>query len=58
MRLREVRFYPTDDEGAEERAFRTGQLHLTYRLPKAKVPAYARSTPASFTSSRACGAIS
>ena len=40
VRLREVRFYPTDDEGAEERAFRTGQLHVTYRIPKAKLPAY------------------
>ncbi len=41
IRLNEVRFYPTDDENAEERAFRTGQLHVTYRLPKAKVSVYA-----------------
>jgi oligopeptide transport system substrate-binding protein len=45
VKLREVRFYPTDDEGAEERAFRTGQLHLTYRLPKAKVPVYEAEHP-------------
>jgi oligopeptide transport system substrate-binding protein len=40
VRLSEVRFYPTDDENAEERAFRAGQLHVTYRLPKTKVPVY------------------
>jgi len=45
VRLREVRFYPTDDEGAEERAFRTGQLHVTYRVPKAKLPAYEAEHP-------------
>jgi oligopeptide transport system substrate-binding protein len=40
IRLREIRFYPTDDEDAEERAFRAGQLHVTFRLPKTKVPVY------------------
>jgi oligopeptide transport system substrate-binding protein len=40
IRLREVRFYPTDDEAAEERAFRAGQLHVTYRVPESKVPVY------------------
>ena len=40
IRLREVRFYPTDDAGAEERAFRAGQLHVTYRVPETKVPVY------------------
>jgi oligopeptide transport system substrate-binding protein len=40
VRLNEIRFYPTDDEDAEERAFRAGQLHVTYRLPKTKIPVY------------------
>jgi oligopeptide transport system substrate-binding protein len=40
VRLSEIRFYPTDDENAEERAFRAGELHLTFRLPKTKVPVY------------------
>ena len=40
IRIREIRFYPTDDENAEERAFRAGQLHVTARLPKTKVPVY------------------
>jgi oligopeptide transport system substrate-binding protein len=43
--LREIRFYPTDDEGAEERAFRAGQLHVTNRLPKTKVPVYEAEHP-------------
>jgi oligopeptide transport system substrate-binding protein len=45
VRLNEVRFYPTDDEDAEERAFRAGQLHVTYRLPKTKVPVYQAEHP-------------
>jgi oligopeptide transport system substrate-binding protein len=44
--LREVRFVPTDDEGAEERAFRAGELHATFRLPQPKVAAYAADHPA------------
>jgi oligopeptide transport system substrate-binding protein len=41
VRLNEIRFYPTDDENAEERSFRAGQLHITARLPKTKVESYA-----------------
>jgi oligopeptide transport system substrate-binding protein len=44
--LKEVRFYPTDDENSEERAFRAGQLHVTFRLPKTKVPVYETDHPA------------
>jgi oligopeptide transport system substrate-binding protein len=44
--LNEVRFYPTDDENSEERAFRAGQLHVTFRLPKSKVPVYGSEHPA------------
>jgi oligopeptide transport system substrate-binding protein len=40
VRLREVRFYPTDNVEAEERSFRAGQLHVTYRLPISKLAAY------------------
>jgi oligopeptide transport system substrate-binding protein len=46
VRLREVWFYPTDDENAEERAFRAGQLHVTARLPKTKVAVYEAEHPA------------
>ena len=45
VRLREIRFYPIDDEAAEERSFRAGQLHVTYRLPKTKVPVYESEHP-------------
>jgi oligopeptide transport system substrate-binding protein len=42
VRLQEIRFYPIDDVGAEEHAFRTGQLHVTYTLPFNKLAAYAQ----------------
>ncbi len=45
IRLNEVVFYPTDDENAEERAFRAGQLHVTARLPKSKVAVYEAEHP-------------
>lgn len=45
VRLSEVRFYPTDDENAEERAFRAGQLHVTARLPKTKIAVYEAEHP-------------
>lgn len=45
VRLKEVRFYPIDDESSEERAYRAGQLHLTRRLPQSKVAVYEREHP-------------
>ncbi len=45
VRLNEIYFYPTDDEAAEERAFRAGQLHVTYRLPESKVASYEHDNP-------------
>ena len=44
-RLQSVVFLPTEDLAAEERSFRTGQLHITYDLPPAKLAAY-RTDPA------------
>jgi oligopeptide transport system substrate-binding protein len=40
VRLKEVHFYPTDNVESEERSFRTGDLHLTYRLPASKIAVY------------------
>lgn len=40
VKLQEIRFYPTDDENAEERSFRAGQLHVTARVPETKVAGY------------------
>lgn len=44
--LRTVVFYPTDSVDAEERAFRAGQLHLTYSLSLSKLGSYRRDQPA------------
>jgi oligopeptide transport system substrate-binding protein len=38
--LNEICFYPIEDSGTEERAFRSGQLHVTYTLPFSKLPSY------------------
>ena len=45
VRLQAIHFYPVDSRDTEERMFRTGQLHVTYALPFAKVDAYRRSKP-------------
>ena len=37
VRLNAVHFYPFDDIDAEERAYRTGQLHITWAVPLAKI---------------------
>ena len=37
VQLNAVHFYPTDSIDAEERAYRSGQLHATWSLPLAKV---------------------
>jgi len=47
VHLNSIIFYPTDNIDAEERAFRSGQLHVTYSLSLAKVPTYRRDQPAS-----------
>lgn len=47
VRLNGVVFYPTDNPDTEERNFRAGQLHLTFTVPLAKVPAYRQQDAAS-----------
>jgi oligopeptide transport system substrate-binding protein len=37
VRLNALHFYPIDNIDAEERAFRAGQLHMTWALPLSKV---------------------
>lgn len=39
-RLNEIHFHPISDESTEERAFRSGQLHITYTIPLSKVTSY------------------
>lgn len=45
VRLREIHFHAYDSIDAEERAFRSGQLHLTETIPPAKIDAYRRDSP-------------
>lgn len=46
VRLNEIRFYPMESIDAEERAFRAGQLHMTYEAPLPKIESYrARNSP-------------
>jgi len=40
VKLDGVNFYPVDDNGAEERMFRNGELHVTSTLPVHKIPFY------------------
>lgn len=45
VRLNAIHFYPIDSVDAEERAFRSGQLHLTEFTPVGKIDSYVRTTP-------------
>ena len=45
VRLNAIHFYPIDSRDAEERAFRAGQLHVTYVLPFGKAERYRRESP-------------
>ena len=38
--LNEIRFYPIESQDTEERAFRSGQLHVTSTLPVSKIDSY------------------
>jgi oligopeptide transport system substrate-binding protein len=40
VKLKEVFFYPIESEDAEERTFRTGQLHVTSTMPISKIAVY------------------
>lgn len=40
VRLNEVYFYPIESEDAEERSFRSGQLHVTETIPISKIAVY------------------
>lgn len=40
VKLKEVFFYPIESEDAEERSFRSGQLHVTSTMPITKIATY------------------
>jgi oligopeptide transport system substrate-binding protein len=46
VRLAGIHFHAIDSIDAEERAFRSGQLHLTETLPATKIDSYRRDSPA------------
>jgi len=48
VRLNEVFFYPIESEDAEERTFRSGQLHVTNTIPISKIAVYDRDHPELF----------
>ena len=45
VKLNEVDFFPISDNQAEERAFRGGQLHVTYTVPTSKIEKYQKNSP-------------
>ncbi len=46
VRLQEIRFHMFESVDAEERAFRSGQIHVTEAIPPDKIDAYRRDSPA------------
>lgn len=45
VRLNEIHFYPIEDVVAEERAFRTGQIHITKETPLDRIQFYRENHP-------------
>jgi oligopeptide transport system substrate-binding protein len=45
VRLNQIRFYPIESDQTEERAFRLGQLHVTYVVPLTKLDSYRANKP-------------
>ncbi len=45
VKLDEIDFYPVESTDTEERMFRTGQLDITYDVPREKIPFYKHDHP-------------
>jgi oligopeptide transport system substrate-binding protein len=45
VRLKEIHFFPIDNQDTEERAFRAGQMHVTASVPTTKIDTYRRENP-------------
>ena len=43
--LKEIHFYPVENQAAEERMFRSGQLHITSTVPQDKIEVYKEKNP-------------
>jgi oligopeptide transport system substrate-binding protein len=48
VKLNEVNFYPIESADAEERSFRSGQLHVTASIPTSKISVYEKQKSPSF----------
>jgi len=45
VRLSAINFYPIESADTEERAFRSGQLHITSTIPTSKIESYRQNQP-------------
>lgn len=45
VKLNRIYFYPIESTDTEERAFRSGQLHITYEIPLSKIGYYRQHDP-------------
>jgi oligopeptide transport system substrate-binding protein len=45
VRLNAIHFYPTDDQGTEEKLFRNGSIHKTSEVPVQKIAVYKKENP-------------
>lgn len=45
VKLQEINFYPIESADTEERAFRSGQLHVTSTIPTPKIDSYKKNRP-------------
>jgi oligopeptide transport system substrate-binding protein len=45
VKLDEIHFYPVDNQQTEERMFRSGQLHITFKVPTEKIEVYKEKSP-------------
>jgi oligopeptide transport system substrate-binding protein len=45
VRLKEIHFHPIESDDTEERAFRSGQLHITETVPLTKIGVYKKNRP-------------
>lgn len=45
VKLQEIQFHPIESDDTEERAFRSGQIHVTHTIPLSKIDVYKREQP-------------
>jgi len=45
VKLHAIHFHPIESQDTEERAFRSGQLHITHEVPLTKIDVYKREQP-------------